>query len=98
MSVKGVYKPTSPVKYFGDAVLGSLGPTSWVWTSNVPPRQRTAEFLTAITDPVERRFRPGLELHTAKTDKELERDFRASNVFTDIQEEITSFRNGVDGD
>lgn len=36
-----------------------------------PPRQTTADFLTAITDPVERRFRPGWENRTPKTPRNL---------------------------
>lgn len=58
-----------------------------------PPRQTTADFLTAITDPVERRFRPGWEKRTPKTAEELEKAFRSSNLFSDIQDEITSFEN-----
>jgi ABC-type multidrug transport system ATPase subunit len=56
-----------------------------------PPRQTTADFLTAVTDPVERRFRPGWEKRTPKTPEELERAFKASNLYTDILEEVTSF-------
>src|SRR5271169_2245562 len=58
-----------------------------------PPRQTTADFLTAITDPVERRFRPGWEHRTPKSAEELERAFKASNLFTDILDEITAFEN-----
>ena len=56
-----------------------------------PPRQTTADFLTAITDPVERRFRPVWEKRAPKTPEELERAFRSSNLYTDILDEIAAF-------
>jgi len=56
-----------------------------------PPRQTTADFLTAVTDPVERRFRPGWEKRTPRTAEELERAFKASNLYTDILDEVTAF-------
>jgi ABC-type multidrug transport system ATPase subunit len=43
-----------------------------------PERQTTADFLTAVTDPKERRFRPGFEHKAPKTPEELERAFRNS--------------------
>jgi ATP-binding cassette subfamily G (WHITE) protein 2 (SNQ2) len=46
-----------------------------------PERQTTADFLTAITDPVERKFRPGCEASTPKTPAELEHAFRESPFF-----------------
>jgi ATP-binding cassette, subfamily G (WHITE), member 2, SNQ2 len=56
-----------------------------------PPRQTTADFLTAVTDPVERRFRPGWELKAPKTAEELERAFKASNLYVQIMDEVTIF-------
>jgi ATP-binding cassette, subfamily G (WHITE), member 2, SNQ2 len=56
-----------------------------------PPRQTTADFLTSVTDPVERRFRPGWEKRTPKTAEELEKAFKSSNLFNSLAEEIESF-------
>jgi hypothetical protein len=56
-----------------------------------PARQTTADFLTAVTDPVERRFRPGWEKRIPKTAEELERAFKASNLYTDLLEQITAY-------
>ncbi|THV79965.1 putative ABC transporter [Aureobasidium pullulans] len=53
-----------------------------------PERQTTADFLTAITDPVERKFRPGCEASTPKTPVELERAFRESSFYTRNQQDI----------
>ncbi|KAK0948558.1 ATP-binding cassette transporter snq2 [Friedmanniomyces endolithicus] len=57
---------------------------------DAPDRQTTADFLTAVTDPVERRFRSGCEASTPKTPEELERAFRQSpnhqKVLDDIKE------------
>ncbi|KAM0718631.1 hypothetical protein Q7P37_005702 [Cladosporium fusiforme] len=55
-----------------------------------PPRQTTADFLTAVTDPVERRFREGWESRAPKTAEELEKAFKASEhykkLFTDMED------------
>jgi len=56
-----------------------------------PPRQTTADFLTAVTDPVERRFRPGWELRTPKTAEELEKAFKESNLYSSLLEDVTAF-------
>jgi ATP-binding cassette subfamily G (WHITE) protein 2 (SNQ2) len=43
-----------------------------------PERQTTADFLTAVTDPVERRARPGFEDRVPRTPEEMQAAFRAS--------------------
>ncbi|KAF2015717.1 ABC transporter-like protein [Aaosphaeria arxii CBS 175.79] len=43
-----------------------------------PDRQTTADFLTSVTDPTERKFREGCEASTPKTPEELEKAFRES--------------------
>lgn len=53
-----------------------------------PDRQTTADFLTAVTDPNERKFRPGKEASTPKTPEELERAYRSSRFYTQTQNEI----------
>lgn len=53
-----------------------------------PERQTTADFLTAITDPVERQFKEGCEASTPKTPEELERAYRESDFYTRSQKEV----------
>lgn len=60
-----------------------------------PARQTTADFLTAVTDPVERRFRPGWASRTPKTAEELEAAFRASNLFAQNGEDVKSFEREI---
>lgn len=56
-----------------------------------PPGQTTVDFPTAISDPIERRFRPGWEHKSPKTAEELERAFRASNLYSQITDDVASF-------
>ena len=56
-----------------------------------PDRQTTADFLTAITDPVERRFRPGCEASAPKTAEELERVFRSSSNYQKVLQDIQDY-------
>lgn len=56
-----------------------------------PERQTTADFLTAVTDPNERRFRPGCEASTPKTAQELEQAYRRSRFYTQTQQEIQAY-------
>ena len=56
-----------------------------------PERQTTADFLTAITDPVERRFRPGYENKAPRTPEELEKAFRASPNYQRVLEDIKDY-------
>ncbi|KAI4716566.1 putative ABC transporter [Aureobasidium sp. EXF-10727] len=61
-----------------------------------PERQTTADFLTAITDPVERRFRPGCEASTPKTPVELERAFRESPFFTRNMQDVETYEQHLE--
>lgn len=61
-----------------------------------PERQTTADFVTAITDPVERRFRPGCEASTPKTPEELERAFRESSFYTRNQQDIEIYEQHLE--
>ena len=45
-----------------------------------PERQTTADFVTSVTDPTERRFREGWEDRTPKTPQELEVAFKKSEI------------------
>lgn len=56
-----------------------------------PSRQTTADFLTAITDPVERQFRPGCEASTPKTPADLERAYRESPYYQQVIQDIESY-------
>ncbi|CAN8097481.1 unnamed protein product [Discula destructiva] len=56
-----------------------------------PDRQTTADFLTAVTDPKERKFRPGYEARTPKTAQELESAYKKSVFYTRTQEEIEAY-------
>ena len=56
-----------------------------------PDRQTTADFLTAVTDPVERRFREGCEDSTPKTAEELEKAFRASPHYQKVLDDIADY-------
>jgi ATP-binding cassette subfamily G (WHITE) protein 2 (SNQ2) len=60
-----------------------------------PPRQTTADFLTAVTDPVERRFRPGWESRTPKTAEELEKAFRSSPHYQRLLEDMAAYEKHI---
>ncbi|KAI0506555.1 ABC-2 type transporter-domain-containing protein [Xylaria bambusicola] len=56
-----------------------------------PERQTTADFLTAVTDPKERRFRPGFENKAPKTAEELEKAFRNSENYQRLLEDVRDY-------
>lgn len=56
-----------------------------------PERQTTADFLTAVTDPVERRFRPGYEDSAPKGPEELEKAFHASSYYQKVLRDIEDY-------
>ncbi|KAI1076620.1 ABC-2 type transporter-domain-containing protein [Whalleya microplaca] len=56
-----------------------------------PERQTTADFLTAVTDPIERRFRPGFEDRAPKTPEELEKAFRNSPNYHKLLADVQSY-------
>ena len=56
-----------------------------------PERQTTADFLTAITDPVERRVRPGMEDRAPRTPEDLEKAFRASPHYQKVLDNIENY-------
>uniref|UniRef100_A0A8H7N2E3 ABC multidrug transporter atrF n=1 Tax=Bionectria ochroleuca TaxID=29856 RepID=A0A8H7N2E3_BIOOC len=58
-----------------------------------PERQTTADFLTAVTDANERRFRPGFEHRAPKTAEELESAFRNSTNYKDLLAEVASYKD-----
>ncbi|KAK8120926.1 ATPase [Apiospora kogelbergensis] len=56
-----------------------------------PERQTTADFLTAVTDPIERRFRPGLEAKAPKSPEELESAFRHSPHYKKLLADVADY-------
>ncbi|KAF2104728.1 putative ABC transporter [Rhizodiscina lignyota] len=56
-----------------------------------PERQTTADFLTAVTDPGERRFREGYESKVPKTPEDLERAFRASPNYQRVLQGVQAY-------
>jgi ATP-binding cassette subfamily G (WHITE) protein 2 (SNQ2) len=58
-------------------------------------RQTTADFLTAVTDPVERRFRVGWENRTPKTPEELEEAFKASVHYQRLLEDMSAYEKHI---
>ena len=61
-----------------------------------PERQTTADFLTAVTDPVERRFRPGWEDRAPKTSEELEKAFRSSPQYQKVLDNVKDYENHLE--
>lgn len=61
-----------------------------------PERQTTADFLTAVTDPVERRFRPGFEDSAPKTPEDLQAAFRASQAYRRNLEDISEYEKHLE--
>jgi len=57
-----------------------------------PERQTTADFLTAITDPNERRIRPGFEKRVPRTPEDLEKAFRASTNYQELLQDVASYK------
>lgn len=56
-----------------------------------PPRQTTGDFLTSITNPVERQTMEGYEDKVPRTPEEFEAYWRQSEEFADLQREITAY-------
>lgn len=56
-----------------------------------PERQTSSDFLTAVTDPVERRFRNGYEASAPKSPEELEKAYRASSHYQKVLDDITDY-------
>ncbi|OIW31251.1 hypothetical protein CONLIGDRAFT_574468 [Coniochaeta ligniaria NRRL 30616] len=55
-----------------------------------PSRQTTADFLTAVTNPLERTPRPGMENKVPQTPDEFEAYWRASPEYKELQAEIAA--------
>lgn len=55
------------------------------------PRNTTADFLTLVTDPIERRIKPGWEGKVPLTPAELETAFRNSRYWKEVQQELAEY-------
>ncbi|CEI39509.1 Brefeldin A resistance protein [Fusarium venenatum] len=60
-----------------------------------PERQTTADFLTAVTDPTERRFRPGFENRAPRTPEELESAFRNSPNYQELLTDVAAYKESL---
>ncbi|KAG0044244.1 hypothetical protein BGZ83_010503 [Gryganskiella cystojenkinii] len=60
-----------------------------------PARQTTADFLTAITDPHERRARPGFEGKVPHTPVQFEQAFKASVCYTNVEQQRVEYQASV---
>jgi ABC-type multidrug transport system ATPase subunit len=56
-----------------------------------PERQTTPDFLTAVTDPAERRFREGFEHSAPRGPEELEKAFRDSEYYQKVLADIDDY-------
>jgi len=60
-----------------------------------PARQTTADYLTAITDPHERKARPGFEGRVPHTPKQFEDAYRASVLYAEVERERIEYQASV---
>lgn len=61
-----------------------------------PDRQTTSDFLTSITDPVERRFQEGYEARAPKTPEDLEKAFKASDHYKRLLDDVGKYESELD--
>lgn len=63
-----------------------------------PPRQSTAEFLTAVTDPIGRYAKPGFEGKVPSTAEEFEEYWLKSEQYQILQREMEEYDNSINQD
>ena len=56
-------------------------------------RETTADFLTSITDPAQRRFREGFQASAPKTAEEFERTFKSSQNYAQILADVAEYED-----
>lgn len=61
-----------------------------------PDRQTTADFLTSVTDPTERRFREGYEDKAPRTPEDLEKAFRSSDNYKKVLADVEDYERGLE--
>ncbi|KAH2334635.1 hypothetical protein KXW28_007780 [Aspergillus fumigatus] len=57
-----------------------------------PPRQTTGDFLTSVTNPIERQARPGMESQVPRTAAEFEAYWLESEEYKELQREMAAFQ------
>ncbi|WLF81865.1 ATP-binding cassette transporter snq2 [Lodderomyces elongisporus] len=82
--------------YFGPANKAKKFFEKMGW--QCPPRQTTAEFLTALTDPIGRFAKPGWENKVPQTAEEFESYWLRSEEYKLLLDEIDEFNNSIDVD
>ncbi|GIZ45746.1 hypothetical protein CKM354_000889900 [Cercospora kikuchii] len=75
--------------YFGPTRLAKQYFEDMGW--KCPTRQTTSNFLTAITNPSERRPRPGMRHKVPRTADEFEQYWHRSNAFAKLQKELDEY-------
>ncbi|KAH6609942.1 atp-binding cassette transporter abc1, partial [Trichoderma cornu-damae] len=63
-----------------------------------PPRQTTGDFLTSVTNPVERRARKGWELKVPRTPEDFERLWLQSPEFGALQKDLDQYEEEFGGE
>lgn len=63
-----------------------------------PPRQTTAEFLTAVTDPAGRFPKPGFEQKVPNSAEEFQQYWLASPEYAQLQKDIAAYKQNVSKD
>lgn len=61
-----------------------------------PDRQTSSDFLTAVTDPIERRFKAGQEQSTPCTPEALEQAFQKSDLFAELMQGMKNYESDID--
>ncbi|KAF7535238.1 hypothetical protein G7054_g5566 [Neopestalotiopsis clavispora] len=75
--------------YFGPASHARTYFENQGW--HCPPRQTTGDFLTAVTNPSERRARPGMENQVPRTAEEFEHYWRHSAEYLHLHKELQQY-------
>lgn len=75
--------------YFGPAHAAKAFFEKQGWVC--PPRQTTGDFLTAVTTPLERKAREGMEGRVPRTPDDFERYWHASPEYAQLQAEISAY-------
>lgn len=76
--------------FFGPASLAKAFFENQGWLC--PARQTTGDFLTSVTNPVERRPRPGMEDRVPRTASEFEAYWRASPEYAVLKSQIADYQ------
>ena len=61
-----------------------------------PDRQTTADFLTSVTDPTERRFREGYENRAPRTAEDFEKAFKSSKNYQKVLADVDDYEKHID--